>query len=112
MEETQLWRWDAVALAEAIRARRISSREAVQSALSRVAEVNPRINAIVDLMADEALAAATHADTAVKKSEEHGALDGVRVTVKINVAFAGRATTNGVAAFKDKTAEVDGPPVA
>src|SRR4051812_29396718 len=112
MEETQLWRWDAVALAEAIRARRISSREAVESALSRVAEVNPRINAIVDLMAEEALAGATGADMAVKKGEAHGALHGVPVTMKINVDFAGRATTNGVAAFKDRIAEADGPPVA
>ncbi|HEY6820713.1 MAG TPA: amidase family protein, partial [Burkholderiales bacterium] len=112
MEGTQLWRWDAVALAQAIRERRISSREAVESALARVAEVNPRINAIVDLMADEALAAATRADGAVKKGEAIGALHGVPVTLKINVDFAGRATTNGVVAFKDTIAAADGPPVA
>ena len=46
-----LWRWGAVELARAIRAREISSREAVQSCLARIAAVNPRINAIVDLMA-------------------------------------------------------------
>jgi amidase len=112
MEETQLWRWEAADLASAIRARRISSREAVESALARVAQVNPRINAIVDLMADEALEAADRADAAVKTGAELGPLHGVPVTLKINVEVAGRATTNGVAAFKDRIAKEDGPPVA
>ena len=97
-----LWRWGAVELARAIRAREISSREAVESCLARIAAVNPRINAIVDLMADEALEAADRADAAVKKGAEPGALHGVPVTLKINVDVAGRATTNGVVAFKDK----------
>src|SRR5207244_10350477 len=91
-----LWRKGAVELAHAIRAREISSREAVESCVARVAAVNPRINAIVDLMADEALEAADRADDAVKKGAELGALHGVPVTLKINVDIAGRATTNGV----------------
>src|SRR5947208_2173679 len=95
----ELWRWGAAELARAIRAREISSREAVQSCLERIDAVNPRINAIVDLMADEALAAADKADAAV---DRNGVLHGVPVTLKINVDVAGRPTTNGVAAFKDK----------
>jgi amidase len=35
-----------------------------------------------------------------------------RLTIKINVDCIGRATTNGVAAFKDRIAEADSPPVA
>ena len=34
------------------------------------------------------------------------------VTIKINVDYAGRATTNGVVAFKDRIAQADSPPVA
>ncbi len=64
---TELWRWGAADLARAIRAREISSREAVESCLARIEAVNPRINAIVDLMADEALVAADRADVAVKR---------------------------------------------
>jgi amidase len=77
MNTNELWRWSAVELAKGIRTRRISSREAVASALARVAQVNPRINAIVDLMADEALAQADRADAAVKSGEAPGALHGV-----------------------------------
>ena len=47
-----LWRFDAVELAAAIRTRRISSREAVGSHLDRLASVNPYINAVVDPLAD------------------------------------------------------------
>ena len=111
MRTDELWRWDAVELAQAIRTRRISSREAVTSCLARVAQVNPRINAIVDLMAEEALAGAERADAAVKNGEALGALHGVPVTLKITVDFAGRATTNGVVAFKDKVAKEESPPV-
>ena len=107
----ELWRWGAVELARAIRAREISSREAVESCLARVEAVNPRINAIVDLMADEARAAADAADAAVAKGGELGPLHGVPVTLKINVDFAGRPTTNGVTAFKDKVPAEESPPV-
>ena len=106
-----LWRWGAVELARAIRAREVSSREAVQSCLARIDAVNPRINAIVDLMADEALRAADQADAAVKKGSDLGSLHGVPVTLKINVDIAGRPTTNGVVAFKDKIPDAESPPV-
>ena len=44
--ERELWRWDAVELAAAIRTRKVSSREAVQSVLERLEAVNPAINAV------------------------------------------------------------------
>ena len=108
---TDLWRWEAAELARAIKARQVSSREAVQSCLARIEEVNPRINAIVDLMAEEALKAAERADAAVKKGASLGSLHGVPVTLKINVDVAGRPTTNGVVAFKDRIAAAESPPV-
>ena len=70
------------------------------------------INAVVDVLHDQALKAADDADGAVARGEELGALHGVPVTFKINVDFAGRANTNGVVAFKDPVAPVDSPPVA
>ncbi|HWI38327.1 MAG TPA: amidase [Burkholderiales bacterium] len=106
MAVKDLWRWGAVELARAIRAREISSREAVESCLARIEAVNPRINAIVDPMADEALEAADKADAAKNRD---GVLHGVPVTLKINVDVAGRPTTNGVAAFKDKVPSEESP---
>jgi amidase len=106
MAVKDLWRWGAVELTSAIRAREVSSREAVESCLARIEAVNPRINAIVDLMADEALKAADKADAAKNRG---GLLHGVPVTLKINVDVAGRPTTNGVVAFKDKVPTEESP---
>jgi amidase len=101
-----------VRLARAVRAGEITSREAVESCLARLQEVNPQINAVVDVLHDEALADSDRADAAVLRGESLGPLHGVPVTIKINVDCAGRATTNGVAAFADRIAPADSPPVA
>jgi len=112
MSKEQLWRWQACDLAHAIRTRQISAREAVTSCLDRLEQANPAINAVVDLLADEALLAADRADKAVAAGEALGPLHGVPVTYKINMDYAGRPTTNGIVAFKDNVAKADNPAIA
>lgn len=58
----ELWRWDALAVARAIKTRAISSRDAVDGCLGRLDAVNPRLNAVVDVLAEEALKSADEAD--------------------------------------------------
>src|SRR5215218_8265707 len=79
---TDLWRWSASDLARAIRTRQVSSRDAVHACLTRIEQVNPRINAIVECRTEEALAGADAADAAVARGEELGPLHGVPVTIK------------------------------
>src|SRR5438876_8208252 len=110
--ERDLWRWDAVDLAAAIRTRRISSHEATRAVLERLAAVNPVLNAVTVLLADQALAAADRADAAVRRGDALGPLHGVPVTIKENIDQEGVATPNGVPAFKDLVAKSDSPPVA
>jgi len=110
--DRELWRWDAVELAAAIRTRKVSSREAVQSVLERLEAVNPAINAVTVVLAEPALAAAEAADVAVKRGEALGLLHGVPVTIKENIDQTGQATSNGVVAFRDVIATTDSPPVA
>lgn len=112
MASAALWKWDAVDLASAIRTRRISSREAVQSSLDRLEAVNPKLNAVTVVLADQALRDADAADLAVRRGDAIGLLHGVPVTIKENVDQAGQATANGVLAFKDLIAADDSPPVA
>ena len=69
-----LWKLSATELAAAIHSGQATAREATISVLARVADVNPRINAIVDVMADEALAAADAADKAQHNGAVLGAL--------------------------------------
>ena len=64
--ERELWRLDALTLIAMIRNGQISSREAVQSSLDRLAAVNPALNAVVVTMHESALAAALDADTSAR----------------------------------------------
>lgn len=109
---TDLWRLDATEQARLIRTGAISSVELTKTTLARVDAINPKINAIVDLMAEEALDAAKAADKKTRTGEPLGSLHGVPVTVKINVDFAGRANTNGVVAYKDNIGKEDNPVVS
>ena len=108
----ELWRWDAVDVADGVAKRDVSSREVVTSCLRRLEDVNPKLNAVVHVLADEALDTAAAADEAVQRGDPLGPLHGVPVTVKVNVDTKGCATTNGVVAFKDLIAPDDSPPVA
>lgn len=108
----EIWQWSARALAEAIRTRSVSSREAVTAILARLDAVNPKVNAVVQVLRAEALAAADAADAALGRGDPVGALHGVPVTIKVNTDQEGCATTNGVVAFKDMIAKADNPSVA
>jgi amidase len=109
---SELWQMDAVDQARLIRTGRASAREAVASSLARLEAVNPRINAVVQFMAEDALAAADAADAKRARGEALPPLHGVPVTIKVNVDQVGYATTNGVVAFKDAVAKEDAPVVA
>lgn len=111
-KQDPLWSWSAKELAYGIRTRLISSREVVSSCLNRIQEVNPKINAIVEVIAEEALQAADKADAAVAKGDIIGPLHGVPMATKINSDQAGYATTDGVVAFKDNIAAEDSPQIA
>jgi amidase len=108
----ELWSWTARELAHGIRTKVISSREAVISCLNRIDQVNPKINAIVEVLVKEALHAANEADQAVSNGEDLGPLHGVPIATKINSHQAGHATTEGVVAFRDNIALNDSPPIA
>ena len=82
--DTELWRWDAVALVAAIRTGKISSREATQAVLGRLEAVNPKLNAVTVALAEQARAAADRADAAVRRGDPLGPLHGVPVTIKEN----------------------------
>ncbi|WP_143132738.1 amidase [Brucella cytisi] len=103
------WRWSATQMAAAIRGKEISSLECVESCIGRIELVNPSVNAVVDFLYDEARNAARHADAALERGEIVGPLHGVPVTVKMNIDYAGRPTTNGVAQFKDRIPATDAP---
>src|SRR3984885_9680103 len=102
---------DAGRIAELIAKREISPVEVVQAPLDRIAEVNPKVNAIVT-MADGALGAAQKAEAAVKSEARLGPLHGVPFTVKDAVDTAGVLTQRGSPIFKGRVPDTDATVVA
>ena len=102
-----LWHLSAESISSLVKSGDISAREVAQSHLDRLAEINPQINAVVDICEKDALAAADIVDAKRGKGEPLGILAGVPVTVKVNIDQKGYATTNGLRIqnfFKQKTA--------
>lgn len=107
-----LWSLSATAQAEAVRNGDISAVELVDSHLERIADVNPRVNAVTQLMAERAREAAAGTDRRRAAGEDPGPLAGVPFTVKDCLAVEGVPTTFGTPRFRDLVAAADAPPVA
>lgn len=99
-------------LAAQIRTGEISSRRVVEAHLDRIAEVNPRINAVVTLMADQALDAADAADRQVAAGAPLGPLHGVPFSIKDSLDTAGVATQRGSRLFLGHLPDADATAVA
>jgi amidase len=82
-------------LARAIRTEEVSSEEVVEAYLQRIEEVNPKLNAVVQLITDDARAQAREADASLKRGEIKGPLHGVPITIKDNIDAAGLICTGG-----------------
>ena len=82
-----------VALAAAIRKGDITSEAAVRAYLDRIGAVNPKLNAVVQLRRDAAIAEAQAADRV--PAAKRGALHGVPVTIKDSLDVAGVISTGG-----------------
>jgi aspartyl-tRNA(Asn)/glutamyl-tRNA(Gln) amidotransferase subunit A len=83
------------AVAQAIAQKQLSSREATQSCLTRIAQWQPRLNAFMAIEAEAALAAADDADAALSKGNHRGALHGVPLAHKDMYYDAGKVVTCG-----------------
>lgn len=111
MPKTELWRMSATELAEAIRSRQVSSQEVIEAHLRRIEAVNGSINAVVIVLAEQALEAAKTADRAVAAGADLGPFHGVPFTVKENIDVAGTPTTQGFKALADAYPSRDAPVV-
>ena len=75
-------------LAQLVRTGEVSSRQLVQESLDRIEQLNPQLNAFVDVFADEALAAADQ----VRPGDDRP-LAGVPIAIKNNTPIAGKRLT-------------------
>src|ERR1051326_3929054 len=85
----------ATELRKLLLSREISARELLDAQLRQIEKTNPRVNAIVTLVADQAMAAATAADNALARGERVGYLHGLPVACKDLHDTRGVRTTYG-----------------
>lgn len=91
----------AVELAALIRRKKLSAREAMEAHLKQIERLNPKVNALVTLVADQALEAARRADRAQARGDRLGPLHGLPIAHKDLIETAGIRTTYGSPIFKD-----------
>ena len=103
---------DATEMAALIRSKQLSPVEVAQSHLDRIEVVNPKLNAILTLVAERALEAAKAAEAAVMAGAELGPLHGVPFTAKDALDTAGVPTQRGSLIFKGRVPETDATGVA
>ena len=97
----------AVEMAALIRRKKLSAREVMDAHLKQIERVNPKVNAIVTLIADQARDNARKADEAQVHGAELGPLHGLPVAHKDLVETAGIRTTFGSPIFKDNVPKQD-----
>lgn len=102
----------AARLAAAIRDREISALDAVDAFLTRIAVVNPKLNAVVQLTADTAREDAMAADRALAHGEVKGPLHGVPCTIKDTIETSGVICTGGTLGRADYVPTEDATAVA
>jgi aspartyl-tRNA(Asn)/glutamyl-tRNA(Gln) amidotransferase subunit A len=112
MPDADLLFMSATRAAALIRHRKLSPVEYTLAVLAAAEASQPRLNAFVTIMGDNALAAARAAEQAVMDGAVLGPLHGVPVTIKDQVDAVGAPTTHGSAIFADNRPTQDDPTVA
>ncbi|MEM8976653.1 MAG: amidase family protein [Pseudomonadota bacterium] len=112
MSAQELAYMSASELAHQIRERRLSPVELTSAILERAERSQPVLNAFITICADQAMADASKAESAVMNNEELGPLHGVPITVKDLVNTAGVKTTFGSYIFENNVPKTDAVSVA
>lgn len=90
----------AMQAVKALRSGVISSRELTEHVFKRIAKHNPKINAFVTLIEEQAMGQAKKADELTARKRASGKLHGLPIVVKDSFATAGVRTTSGSKLFE------------
>ncbi len=100
----ELWKLSATETVELLKRREVSPRELVEAALERIAQTNPRINAIVTLCEERARAHAARLEKLDRSNLPPHFLHGLPIAVKDNTDVAGVRCTSGSRIYADRIA--------
>jgi aspartyl-tRNA(Asn)/glutamyl-tRNA(Gln) amidotransferase subunit A len=100
----------ALSLAEAsrrIQAKQVSAVELTQAVVDRIKVYNPKVNAYITVMKDQALADAVRLDDEAKAGKFRSLLHGIPIALKDNIDTAGTRTTAASQVFDDRVPDED-----
>ncbi len=107
MKENDVCFWSAQEMAAAVRKKKISPVEIVDAVLTRIGQVNPKVNAYCTLVPDKARQRAKEAEAEIMRGGKIGPLQGVPVSVKDLTVTAGIRTTWGSKIYQDFVPDED-----
>jgi len=102
----------AVSMAQQIRQKKLSPVELVEAHLTRIQELNPKLNAFVHVAAEGVRRQAQVAETAAGSGEELGVLHGVPLSIKSSIEVAGLRWEAGTKLRAGIVGQRDAPLVA
>jgi Asp-tRNA(Asn)/Glu-tRNA(Gln) amidotransferase A subunit family amidase len=94
-------------LSERIRTKESSPVDVVRACLARIDKLNPRLNAFITVLADEALQEAKTAEAQIRAGQWRGPLHGVPVGIKDMFDTAGIRTTAAFEHFRNRIPSKD-----
>src|SRR5512142_2992510 len=101
MASPPIHEWTLLAAARKIRAKEIASRELTRALLERIEAQNPKINAYVTVLPEQAMEQAAACDEALAAGAPAGPLHGVPVGLKDIFCTRGVRTTCGSRILRD-----------
>ncbi len=107
---TELWKYDAVGLIEAFSTSSLSPRDVLTQTLSRIDSLQPHINAY-SCQNNRLMADAIASEQRWESNAPIGALDGVPIVIKDNMAVKGMPASWGNAELATRTVDRDELPV-
>lgn len=107
MDDDRLWTWDAIELADAIRAGELKAVEILDTCLERIGRYDGEINSFATLDPEGAHTQAEAIDRIVASGDDPGPLAGVPIGVKDLEAVEGLPLMRGSLLFKDAMADHD-----
>lgn len=99
-------------LSEQIRQQEITPTEVVEACLQRIEELNPKLNAFITILKDDALEQAKQATAEIKAGKWRGPLHGIPVGIKDFYDTAGVKTTAAFNYFENRVPKADAVSVA
>ena len=106
-----MWTWSVARIVKEVRSRRVSVRSVLEASLERVAQVNPSLNAIIDVYAQESRKSADRLDSLLHAGVGFGSLTGVPTAIKDNTRSKGHPAADGIPLHANELSDVDDPVV-